>query len=96
MESNGNMRNKGMSNTIEEMAQLNIPTGDDFFDFKQTTNLNEGSERPFGKQQFYIQRKGKAGAQKFDPKSFDTKLVERSLELINEYQKMYQFSIVKC
>lgn len=31
-----------------------------------------------------------------DPKNFDFKLVDRALSLLGEYQKLYQFAIVKC
>lgn len=49
------------------------------------------------KQQFYVQRKqNKAGAGKHDAKAFDQKLVDRALALLVEYQKMYQFAVVKC
>lgn len=80
--------------TMEEMAKQIVPTGDDFFD--SDTRQPVKSSATDTSKQFYIHRKAKVGTQKFDPKSFDSKLVERSLELIEEYRKTYQFAIVKC
>lgn len=31
-----------------------------------------------------------------DPKHFDFKLVDRALNLLSEFQKLYQFVIVRC
>lgn len=43
-----------------------------------------------------MKKKGLKASSKYDAKVFDTKLVDRALTLLLEYQKIHQFAIVKC
>lgn len=47
--------------------------------------------------QFFIHRKiHKSGPTRFDVKAFDQKLVERALSLLVDFQKSYNFAMIKC
>lgn len=43
-----------------------------------------------------MMKRGQKTGQKLDSKAFDTKLIDRALTLLLEYQKTYQFAIIKC
>ena len=92
------MENAGTKgNSVEAMAEQEIPGGDDFFDAKPAPP-REKSDQGL-KQPFYTKRVAKTsntGASRLDAKSFDQKLVDRAFGAIFELQKIYQFAIVKC
>ena len=76
--------NKG--NTVEQMAENSIPTGNDFFEMESSGRQRYSSDHGV-KQQFYTKRLPRAtnlGTQKLDSKTFDQKLVDRAFEAISE------------
>ena len=94
------MENAGAKgNSVEAMAEQEIPGGNDFFDMSKPVAPRNNSDAGMQKQPFYTKRVAKSsntGASRLDAKSFDQKLVDRAFGAIFELQKIYQFAIVKC
>jgi hypothetical protein len=70
-----------------------VPDGDDFFGNVPASNMNE--EQP--QKKFFVHKKiHKSGPTRTDVKAFDMKVVERALSLLVDYQKSYNFAMIKC
>ena len=68
------------------MAELSVPTGNDFFEIESSNKSRQGSEQGL-KQPFFTKRMPRSsniGAYKLDSKNFDQRLVDRAFEAISE------------
>lgn len=79
--------------SVEALAELDIPGMDNFL---TADSRKETTAAP--KQQFFIKQRGQktSMAGKYDAKAFDQKLIDRALHLVLDYQKLYQFAVIKC
>lgn len=80
---------------MSAMAEQIIPDGDDFFGDNPVQAQNDNAGQP--QKKFFVHKKiHKSGPTRIDVKAFDQKIVERALSLLVDYQKIYNFAMIKC
>ncbi len=91
------------------MANSDIPTGDDFLGVgvknEEPSNALSGkSSSVFQvsnnsttsiRHSFNLKRGAKSGS-RLDYNYFDSKLIDRAMNLLSEYKKIYQFAVLNC
>ena len=83
---------------MQQVAEEDVPMTDEFFTTSAVSPAIPASKEKLNiiRKSFMLKKRGVKQSQRMDPKVFEQSLVDRAMGLLLDYQKSYQFAIIRC